>query len=239
MSRVAEKLSRLASVDSEQTELPLHTPHLRIARPPLHKKKSRQKPSILGIVLVALAAMGAGFWHGLSARAEQHATDLAPSKPNVAQLLLDRRYAEAEVLLNEILTSDSQNVDAMVNLAFVLKQKSDFASAERLLKAALELNPNHAIALNNLGRVYAAQGQWDHAVASYKSALTIEANYADAVMNLAAAYEALEEWGFAVAAYENFLQLNDKNFAVNKTIQTRLRRLRSLQTFSLNRKGEM
>lgn len=102
---------------------------------------------------------------GMDAGAEKfygYAVDVMPHSPEFRNKLAGtqirmKKYAEAEKVLNSILTDLSDYVPALNNLGYLYVLKKDHARAKTLLEKALLLDPDYELALANLASWHLSQ----------------------------------------------------------------------------------
>jgi predicted TPR repeat methyltransferase len=80
----------------------------------------------------------------------------------------------AEVVLRQILLSDSQCVEALALLAFVCQKQGRFQESIALCQQAVQINPNLSEVHRNMGGLFAAQGAANEAVAAFRNALEVQ-----------------------------------------------------------------
>lgn len=117
------------------------------------------------------------------------------------------RLPAAEAAYRDILSSDSQNIDAMHFLGVIAYQRGDLDEAERLIRSALARNSRNAPALNNLGNVLAQAKRPLEAIDCYAAAVASQPEYIDAQVNLAAIRAHGGELEKSAADYEQALSL--------------------------------
>jgi peptidase C39-like protein/tetratricopeptide repeat protein len=118
---------------------------------------------------------------GLLAAATEHyilATQLRPENSyfhmNLGNILLkQRRLREAANAFTRAVELDSQNADAMNNLAYTYSEmESNLDEAARLCQQAIVLRPTRqAYYLDTLGTIYVKEGKLRTAITTYESAL--------------------------------------------------------------------
>lgn len=77
---------------------------------------------------------------------------------------------EARKSYEQVLTTNSRNVDALLGLARIEQATGRTQQAEQRLRQALQLSPGEAEPLAALGRFYAAQDRWKEAVGALQAA---------------------------------------------------------------------
>ncbi len=91
---------------------------------------------------------------------------------------------DAEIVYNEILETQTENIETIFFLGTLKLQQGELETARMLLEKATTLNPDHATAYNNLGTVLKEQGKPVEAVKSYNKSIILKPDYAMAHCNL-------------------------------------------------------
>lgn len=95
------------------------------------------------------------------------------------------KLRKAAVKYKEVLSSNSQNIEALVNLANILTASGNDEVALKFYKRALSIKPDYAIVYNNLGNLYKKRGDKSEARVNYKRAIELDRKYSSAHNNLA------------------------------------------------------
>ncbi|HKY69416.1 MAG TPA: tetratricopeptide repeat protein [Gammaproteobacteria bacterium] len=98
------------------------------------------------------------------------------------------KLTEAVALLENILSEDPENPDALHGLGLCYVQNHQLNKALPYLKKAVILAPKIPGFHNNLGNLYKALGQLNAAEIHYQEALRLKSPYPEALNNLAALY---------------------------------------------------
>lgn len=115
--------------------------------------------------------------------------------------------AAAFAALQNVLTVDPDNFDAL-NLSGVAATRLErFEDAVAFIERAIALRPDHAGAQNNMGFALRLLGRTDEAAAAYRRAVELAPNYAAAHANLGNAYATLGKHRLAVVSFEASLAL--------------------------------
>ena len=102
-----------------------------------------------------------------------------------------------------MLSSNSRNIEALVNLANILTASGNDEVALKLYKRTLRIKPDYAVGYNNLGNLYKKQGDESEARLNYNRAIEIDKNYSSALNNIA------------------LLEYQEKNYEVARTYISR------------------
>jgi tetratricopeptide (TPR) repeat protein len=114
---------------------------------------------------------------------------------------------EAESICREILKDEPENVEAMNQLASVLRQARRLPEAISLLRKSLEMKPAQAAAHADLGTCLIQSKQAAAAVEEFRAAVAINPSLAGAQNNLGACLRFLGRYEEAVAACKRALEL--------------------------------
>ncbi len=96
------------------------------------------------------------------------------SKRTIAQaeeLMLAKRYDEAEELLAGILIGSPSNLDALNDLAVLHSLKGDLEDSIALFSKVVQIDPANTVARKNLGRLFLQAGRVEEALKSYAAVL--------------------------------------------------------------------
>ncbi|MDR2784736.1 MAG: tetratricopeptide repeat protein [Treponema sp.] len=112
------------------------------------------------------------------------------------------KLEEAAVEFNALLAGNSQDTDALNNLAIVYRRQGKSQDALGALLEAIDIDPTKAEFQYNLGKVYKQLGNFKSAAMAYAKAVENEPSLVPAYINLGAVYYLLREFGKAA----NFLK---------------------------------
>jgi tetratricopeptide (TPR) repeat protein len=133
------------------------------------------------------------------------AADLLPDRVEVQikaveYLLIARRFEEARVRAEKILTRDPRSVDAQVLVGYALAGMTNLDTAiERLEKALIDA-PNAGVALSNLGTLQLAKGDLQKAEQAFRRAVELDPGAPAAWIALANFFWARERFAEAEAS---------------------------------------
>lgn len=132
-------------------------------------------------------------------------------------LMNAKEWAQAEVLLDQVILNQPNLSGAYVNKAIIAKQREDFVQAQLLLNKAIEVNSLNLYAHHLQGQIYRLQGQFEKAEQSYLAALAIWPDFAEVHASMAILLELyrgrlLE----AYAYYHSYLAINSDDAEVRR-----------------------
>jgi tetratricopeptide (TPR) repeat protein len=114
-----------------------------------------------------------------------HPKDNTIKKNYIQILILKNRLDEAAKLNDEILKSNSHDVDALVYKAQVQLRKNDARGAVDSLQTALKNDPDNAVAHYQLGNAFAQQNNATQAESEWREAVRLRPDMTDAQRALA------------------------------------------------------
>ncbi len=95
----------------------------------------------------------------------------------LAELLkAEGKYDLALKTIQPILTSDKNNITALLSAGTIYQQQQQYKKAETAFKAALKINPEHALTHANYGTLLIAQGNFPGALEHFETALDLNNN---------------------------------------------------------------
>ncbi len=103
----------------------------------------------------------------------QYPDDLRVKKNYVQLLILKERLEEATQINDEILKSNSRDVDALIHRGQVFNRQNRANDAIQALEAAIKGDPNNAVAHYHLGVAYSALGNLARAESEWREAVRI------------------------------------------------------------------
>jgi len=197
MGRLSRVLARDSGKAKKQARTALAQLKAAVADLRVHDYEGASKKALKA--LEADSAHGVA-WHVLAIAREkagdvaqalnayEAALKLLPRDTAVAQDLarLAQRlgYLEiAEKLLRHYLATDPEHIEALNNLACVLRDQNRYDEAVDVLRARLQTAPDSALMWNTLGTVLGDQGDMSMALTFYDEALRLEPGFAKARYN--------------------------------------------------------
>lgn len=140
---------------------------------------------------------------------------------------------EALELMNEVLSMNPQNSDALNFVAYTLAEADEeLERAKELIEKALELKPNDGYYLDTLGWVLYKQKEYEEAVKVLERAVSLTGgdivileHYGDALMKIDLLDEALEVYKNALAETEQSVVTIEEEERARDRIRKKLRKL--------------
>ena len=111
-----------------------------------------------------------------------------------------------------------EDIDLILDLAFLYDKIADFNSAEKMYKMALDIDNTCAIAYYGLGIIYDDDELYEEAIECYKNAIENDNKYEKAYFFLANAYDELGNKEEAIKNYTEVLKLNSKDLWANANL---------------------
>jgi Tfp pilus assembly protein PilF len=118
------------------------------------------------------------------------------------------QVAESEALYNRILEANPDNLDARVNLAYILDRQKRYKEAERNARIAVERAPGNTAALNVLGNALFGLGRLEESEATYHRSLRIDPSQPQTYVSLRNVLKAQERHGEAEQAIARALEID-------------------------------
>ena len=157
--------------------------------------------------------------------------------------ITNRRYAEAEKLIQERMQQYPDDTTLLVQLAELYQKQNDYPKALELYRKALKQNPNNTNLRKKLGALYAETGKTAQAVAEWKKLVTAGANRPDRHQQLGTIYLSHKMYPEAIAAYQQAIRLNPQDsylytqLAAAYKIQGKIREAAAVYIDALQRVG--
>ena len=162
------------------------------------------------------------------AQAAKAVDEITPAFNAAADLARQGKNDEAEAAYKALLVKAPTIPEIHLNLAYLYRQKKDWAAAEEAYKKALELRPNYSEANAGLLAVYQASGQADKTAALAASAGNdpkVQFDVGVTALNAGKYDEALAAFQKSAAAdpsnAEAFYYLGTVNLSLNKIADAR------------------
>ena len=149
----------------------------------------------------------------------KHFLDNFPTSPyrttavnRLIQLYItNRRYAEAEKLIQERMQQYPDDITLLEQLAELYQQQNDYPKALELYREAIKRNPDNTSLRKKLGALYAETGKTSQAVAEWKKLVAGGANRPDRHQQLGTIYLSHKMYPEAIAAYREAVRLNPQD----------------------------
>jgi tetratricopeptide (TPR) repeat protein len=140
---------------------------------------------------------------------------------------------QAETMLNNLMTKDSQNVQAVFTLAMLYHSQNRLDEAAKLYEKTLALDPTQVVAANNLSWIVCQNQNNPQKALEYANAgLQLAPDYADLVDTRGAIYMAMEQYKNAISDFRHCLDLYPADSA--QSVATRFRLGKSLAKLGQN-----
>ena len=142
-----------------------------------------------------------------------HASDLDPGNwlahNNVGrQLLLQKRWPEAEERIRESIKYNPNNSMALYNLGVAAREQGRAVEAEASFREAVRLKPSFLQARMDLGKLLNSLGRPTEAQREFEEAVRLAPENADAHLNLGVALHFQDKPDLALLSYEKAYRLN-------------------------------
>ncbi len=173
----------------------------------------------------AWAALGEAYWtrfeltkdeasSGEAEKAVSRALAMAPDLPEVlvAQgrgLLVQRRYAEAQAVLQRAVAEHGNLDIAWSNLGWAYRGQRNYAEGLKAIRRAIQLNPQSFRHHVSLGNFYRAFRELEAAIASYRRALELKPNSVSALNNLGSVLLLNKSYDEAADAFTRSLRIEE------------------------------
>ncbi len=124
----------------------------------------------------------------------------------VIDLLNDKNYSEAKMILEEMLSSDPKNPEVLYNLGMCYSELGELEHSVEMLKQSLKFRPDNPNSLTALGFSYIKLARHKEAEEVLKRALELDPNNLFAINNLGGLYGKLEKYDLALKILERGLK---------------------------------
>lgn len=128
------------------------------------------------------------------------------------KLLKEKRLAEAECLLEDVLAAKHDFAEAHFTLGVIYKKQAKIEEASDSLLMATAFNPDFPQAHFVLGTLSMQQGRFDEALARFQRALELRPDYAEAWNGVGAIMAKAEKYADARSCFEKAISLK-RDFA--------------------------
>ncbi len=135
-----------------------------------------------------------------------------------------KRYTEAKMAFESVLSVDPQNFAAHHRLAQVSDMQQRWSDAERHYLSALSLRPDDPNVLCDLGYSYTLQGRFDESIEKLTRAAQIDPNHRTVMLNMGAAYAGMGETNRALFYFRKVLPDDKANELLSNELQRSIQR---------------
>ncbi|MBI1820253.1 MAG: tetratricopeptide repeat protein [Nitrospirae bacterium] len=138
---------------------------------------------------------------------------------NKSRIIKEQQDHIRELQNRDVLTEDSQNIEALHNLGVIAFQKGKNELAAEFFLKALVVKPDYTEAHNNLGVVFYEQGRDEEAKACYEKALALKPDYAEAYCNLGTLLKNQGKIGEALNLFTKAMELRPGYAEAEKNLE--------------------
>jgi tetratricopeptide (TPR) repeat protein len=140
-------------------------------------------------------------------------------------LLNQKKYAEAENILIELLNQDPNNIGYLALLAEVNLQQDNYIKASEIINNSIGLSPDNSHLFYIKARINLHQQQYNEAEISIRQAISIEPDQADYHALLAHTQIGRKQFNEALASADTALEIDAENLLALNTRSTALLKL--------------
>ncbi len=149
------------------------------------------------------------------------------------ELLKEDNLDEAIAIFDQILESDSENIDALLNKGIALYEDDEFALAVELFDKVISLDEKNVEAYfykgNSLSNNDEVANSKELAIENYTKAIELDENHIPSLMNRGIEYYTSNELNKAVTDFDKILNLDKKNKVAYLHLANTLRRGQRLE----------
>lgn len=146
----------------------------------------------------------------------------------INKLIEDKNYEQAQIEINALLKSDSDNPQLLFINGVLLSENNKVNEAIKVFESLTKTHPNLPEPYNNLAVLYAQQGDFPKAKHALEQSIKTHPSYATAHINLGDLYTRM-----ASESYNQALQIDGSN----KSAKTKLSLIKKLFNFQPIRKN--
>jgi len=146
----------------------------------------------------------------------------------INKLIEDKNYEQAQIEINTLLKSDSDNPQLLFINGVLLSENNNVDEAIKVFESLTKTHPNLPEPYNNLAVLYAQQGDFPKAKHALEQSIKTHPSYATAHINLGDLYTRM-----ASESYNQALQIDGSN----KSAKTKLSLIKKLFNFQPIRKN--
>ena len=140
-------------------------------------------------------------------------------------LMMARRFAEAESVLDQLRARAPENPDTLLLLGRLRIQQRRGAEAEAILQQHLAIRTNSLQGFVQLGLARFCEDRWAEAAAAFRGALTLKPDFAQAHYNLGLALARANDSSGAIEAFRGALRCEPGDAYTHATLAEELWRL--------------
>ena len=146
----------------------------------------------------------------------------------INKLIDDKNYEQAQIEINALLKSDSDNPQLLFINGVLLSENNKVDEAIKVFESLTKTHPNLPEPYNNLAVLYAQQGDFPKAKHALEQSIKTHPSYATAHINLGDLYTRM-----ASESYNQALQIDGSN----KSVKTKLSLIKKLFNYQPIRKN--
>ena len=146
----------------------------------------------------------------------------------INKLIEDKNYEQAQIEINALLKSDSDNPQLLFINGVLLSENNKVDEAIKVFESLTKTHPNLPEPYNNMAVLYAQQGDFPKAKHALEQSIKTHPSYATAHINLGDLYTRM-----ASESYNQALQIDGSN----KSVKTKLSLIKKLFNFQPIRKN--
>jgi predicted O-linked N-acetylglucosamine transferase (SPINDLY family) len=128
-------------------------------------------------------------------------------KAKAGKLLIQRKFAEAKVLLERVCQIDRGDIESWINLVKINTQLGDPIATEKCCKAIISLRPDIYEAHFQLGQAHLFKGEYGAAAACFRHVLRHQPNNHLAIFQLGKTFQKKAQFLDALAYYRRALEI--------------------------------
>ena len=133
-------------------------------------------------------------------------------------LLLARQFEDARARADQVLATDSRNVQALLLRGSALAGLKDLDSAITQIEEAITLDPDRSGTYDHLGALQLAKGDPNRAEEAFRKAVQLDGTSVSARLTLAIFYLATRRAAEAEDALERTLEIDESNLTANRAL---------------------
>jgi tetratricopeptide (TPR) repeat protein len=142
----------------------------------------------------------------------------------VQQFMTERRWPEAEALVNDLLIRFPEDAEGMLLLGRIRLQQRRCDAAETLFRRVLNRQPESPLAWMQLGMSHYCQSQWKPAAVAFEQAVRLKADFGQAHFNLGMARIRLGDSAGAISSLREALRTTPGDPSIHVALAEELHR---------------